>query len=74
MESVVMCVLGGLLGVLLGSVAVQVVSVPLNVPGVVNVTAVVWAFGFSTIVGVVFGLYPAIRASNLLPIEALRYE
>lgn len=74
MESVLMCVLGGLLGVLLGSVAVKLVSIPLQVPGVVNVTAVAWAFGFSTVVGIVFGLYPAIRASNLLPIEALRYE
>ncbi len=74
MESIVMCVLGGLLGILLGTAAVKLVSVPLQVPGVVNMTAVLWAFGFSSLVGVVFGLYPAIRASNLLPIEALRYE
>ncbi|MBS1713389.1 MAG: ABC transporter permease [Armatimonadetes bacterium] len=74
LESVVMCVLGGLIGIILGSAAVQVVAVPLQVPAVVNMTAVAWAFGFSSLVGVVFGLYPAIRASNLLPIEALRYE
>ena len=74
LESVVMCVFGGLLGIVLGSSAVQLVAGLLQVPGVVNATAVMWAFGFSTIVGIVFGLYPAIRASNLLPIEALRYE
>lgn len=74
LESVVMCVLGGVLGIILGSLAVQGVAGMLQVPGVINVTAVIWAFGFSSIVGIVFGLYPAIRASNLLPIEALRYE
>ncbi len=74
LESVVMCVLGGVIGILLGSVAVQFVAALLQVPSVVNVAAVIWAFAFSSIVGVVFGLYPAVRASNLLPIEALRYE
>lgn len=74
MESIVMCVFGGLLGIVLGSSSVTFVSNLLQVPGVVNPTAVIWAFAFSTIVGTVFGLYPAIRASNLLPIEALRHE
>ncbi|MBS1723594.1 MAG: ABC transporter permease [Armatimonadetes bacterium] len=74
LESVVMCVMGGLIGILLGSAAVKLVAGIVQVPGVINLTAVFWAFGFSTLVGIVFGLYPAIRASNLLPIEALRYE
>lgn len=74
LESVVMCVLGGLIGIVLGSLSVNLVAGALQVPSVVDAAAVMWAFGFSSLVGVVFGLYPAIRASNLLPIEALRYE
>ncbi|MCW5936393.1 MAG: ABC transporter permease [Fimbriimonadaceae bacterium] len=74
LESVVMCVLGGTIGIILGAVAVQFVAKALQVPQVINLTAVGMAFAFSSIVGVFFGLYPAIRASNLQPIEALRHE
>ncbi len=74
LESVVMCVLGGLIGMALGAVAVRFVSQALQVPPVVNPQAVITAFGFSALVGVCFGLYPAIRASRLQPIEALRHE
>ncbi|MCE9559237.1 MAG: ABC transporter permease [Armatimonadetes bacterium] len=74
LESIVMCVLGGALGVLFGWVAIYVVSPLLQVPPIVNIQAVIVAFTFSLMVGVFFGLYPAIRASRLQPIEALRYE
>jgi putative ABC transport system permease protein len=74
LESVVMCVVGGGIGILLGAVAVRYVAFALKVPPAVNVQAVVLAFGFSVMVGLFFGLYPAIRASRLQPIEALRYE
>lgn len=73
-ESIVLCVMGGLIGMLLGMVATKLVAEALQVPPTVNPTAVVAAFGFSCAVGLFFGLYPAIRASRLLPIEALRYE
>ena len=73
-ESVVMCFLGGVIGVVLGVVATNLVAAALQVPPVLNMAGLVAAFGFSVAVGVFFGLYPAIRASNLVPIEALRHE
>jgi putative ABC transport system permease protein len=74
LESVVMCLLGGAIGVFLGTIAVRFVAGLLQVPEVVSLAAVTIAFAFSSLVGVFFGLYPAIRASNLAPIEALRHE
>jgi len=74
LESVVMCVVGGILGILLGSVAVIGVASLLKVPPLVNSQAIVLSFCFSAMVGLFFGLYPAMRASSLQPIEALRHE
>lgn len=74
LESVVMCVVGGVVGILLGSGTVTLIASLLKVPPVINTQAILMAFGFSALVGVFFGLYPAIRASSLQPIEALRYE
>jgi putative ABC transport system permease protein len=74
LESIVMCVLGGVIGIALGFVAVRFVSGALSVPSVYSMPAVMTAFLFSVFVGLFFGLYPAIRASRLQPIEALRYE
>jgi len=74
LESVVMCTVGGTIGILLGMVTVYGISGALKVPPVVNPQAVMMAFGFSAGVGLFFGLYPALRASRLQPIEALRYE
>ena len=74
LESVVMCSVGGCLGIALGAIAVFAISGLLKVPPLVNSQAVVIAFGFSAGVGLFFGLYPALRASRLEPIEALRHE
>ena len=74
LESVVMCVLGGLIGVVLGYVATRFVAALMKVPPLINVQAILLAFGFSALVGLFFGLYPAMRASRLQPIEALRHE
>jgi putative ABC transport system permease protein len=74
MESIVMCLLGGVLGIVFGALGVRAVAAALQVPQVINTPAVMLAFGFAMFVGVFFGLYPAIRASNLEPIEALRHE
>jgi putative ABC transport system permease protein len=74
LESIVMCVSGGVLGILIGYAATVVVARLLKVPPILNPSAVMLAFGFAAMVGLFFGLYPAIRASRLEPIEALRYE
>lgn len=74
LESVVMCLVGGMIGIVVGQFGTQFVAGLLQVPSVMNSQAVVMAFGFSSVVGLFFGLYPAIRASGLQPIEALRYE
>ncbi len=74
LESVVMCLLGGALGILFGSVGVIGVAKLFKVPPIINTTSITTAFFFSAAVGVFFGLYPAMRASRLEPIQALRYE
>jgi putative ABC transport system permease protein len=74
LESVVMCTVGGSVGILMGLSSVAYVAQALKVPAVVNSTAITVAFGFSAAVGLFFGLYPAMRASRLQPIEALRFE
>ncbi len=74
LESIVMCTVGGVIGIALGMAAMSVVAVLLKVPPVMNTAAIIIAFMFSAGVGLFFGLYPALRASRLQPIEALRYE
>ncbi|MEI7553393.1 MAG: FtsX-like permease family protein, partial [Verrucomicrobiota bacterium] len=73
-ESVVLSSLGGVLGILLGIGASQLVSVVNGWPVLVSTSAVVVAFCFSAAVGMFFGFYPARKAARLDPIDALRYE
>src|SRR5262249_60154866 len=73
-EAVVLCLMGGLLGVTLGAVVSTVLHRTLQWNTSVGVDSVALAFGFSAAVGVVFGVWPARRAAALDPIEALRYE
>jgi putative ABC transport system permease protein len=74
LESVVMCSVGGFAGIVLGVASVYFVAPLMKVPPIVNAQAILMAVAFSAMVGIFFGLYPAIRASRLQPIEALRYE
>jgi putative ABC transport system permease protein len=73
-EAVVLSLTGGLAGITLGVVASSVIADTLKWPVHVSPNAVVLAFGFSAVVGVFFGLYPAYKASRLDPIDALRFE
>ncbi len=74
MESVVLCLLGGAIGIGAGMVAASQLSRVMGWPTVVDGTSVAIAFAFSSAIGVGFGVWPARRASALDPIEALRYE
>jgi putative ABC transport system permease protein len=73
-ESTVMSVFGGLLGVGLGAGAATILSQLTGWSTVVSPAAVVLALGFSAAVGIFFGFYPARQAASMNPIEALRYE
>jgi putative ABC transport system permease protein len=73
-EAVVLSLFGGLLGILLGLGLAWLATKGLDVPFLIDPTIVLVAFGFSALVGVVFGYFPARRAARLDPIEALRHE
>ena len=73
-EAVVMTSIGGVIGIILGVSGAFLVSLVIGIPFVIDVTAILLAVGVSTLVGVVFGLYPARKAARLSPIDALRYE
>ena len=73
-EAVMLSIFGGVAGILTGlSLAYGVVSL-LNVPFVTSPMIIFVAFAFSAIIGVVFGYFPARRAAQLNPIDALRHE
>ena len=74
-ESVVLSILGGLLGIALGAGGAFAISkLQSDLTAVVTPQAIMLATGFSAAVGLFFGIYPATRAARLNPIEALRYE
>jgi len=74
-ESVVLSLIGGLLGIALGaSGAIGISRLQDDLVAVVTPQSILLATGFSAAVGLFFGIYPATRASRLNPIEALRYE
>jgi putative ABC transport system permease protein len=66
--------LGGILGIILGTLFAQFVAVVSPLPAAVSLPWVLIGFGFSVGVALIFGIYPAYRASKLNPIECLRYE
>jgi putative ABC transport system permease protein len=73
-ESVVISVAGGLLGVAFGVFLSWAIAQVAEWKTIVTTTSVLVAFGVSGLVGVLFGIYPAVKASHIDPIEALRYE
>jgi putative ABC transport system permease protein len=74
MEAIVLCELGGVIGVVLGILGGNVLAWFMKVPPVIPVDWIVLGLLICSIVGVVFGTYPAYKAANLDPIESLRYE
>lgn len=74
LESIVLSVLGGTIGILLGWTISTAAGQALDVPTLVSFGNVALATGFAMAVGVIFGIYPAWRAASLRPIDALRYE
>jgi ABC-type antimicrobial peptide transport system permease subunit len=73
-EAVVLCLAGGIVGILLGRGVSVAVTALLHWPTIPSLPAVIAAVTVSTSVGIIFGYYPAWKASRLDPIEALRYE
>jgi len=75
-ESVVIAILGGLVGLVTSFGLVDLISSfsPTENAPIVTVTALAVAFGFSVLVGVLAGIFPAVKAARLNPIQALRYE
>ena len=73
-EAVLLCLAGGAFGIILGRLTSYLVHSLLHWPTALSITAIIAAVAVSASVGIVFGFYPAWKASRLDPIEALRYE
>ena len=73
-EAIVLCQIGGVIGVGLGILGGNLAALALNFPPVFPFDWALIGFAITTFVGVVFGVYPAWKAANLDPIESLRYE
>jgi len=73
-ETIILTFSGGIIGMILGILISLVISRAISLPFVISASSIFLAVGVSTAVGILFGLYPAQKAANLQPIEALRYE
>jgi len=74
MEAIVLCQVGGVIGVLLGIAGGNAAAFAFKVPPAIPVDWALLGLAICSIVGIVFGTYPAVKAANLDPIESLRYE
>jgi putative ABC transport system permease protein len=74
LEAVMLTISGGILGIGLGWLVGQGAKNVLDITPIITANSILLAVGVSTIVGLVFGIYPAARAARLNPIDALRYE
>ena len=75
MEAVTLCAIGGVIGVMVGAIITWIVYfLPIGLPATLSTFWVVFGFSVACGIGLIFGIYPAWKAANLDPIEALRYE
>ena len=73
-EAVVLSLVGGIVGIVVGLALAFIASIFMAIPFAPQLAVVVLAFGFSALIGVIFGFFPARKAARLDPIEALRHE
>ncbi|HHB90070.1 MAG TPA: FtsX-like permease family protein [Anaerolineae bacterium] len=74
-EAMVLSLIGGIIGMILGFIGAQILaSLSDDLRAIVSLESILLATGFSLLVGLFFGIYPALRAAQLHPIDALRYE
>ena len=73
-ESIVICILGGIIGIFVGHGMSVALAKLMGWPTSISYAAIILSVGVSALVGVIFGYYPAWKAARLDPIEALRYE
>lgn len=73
-EAILLTLVGGMIGMLLGISISYILAKVINLPFTISINSVLLAIGVSGGIGILFGWYPARKASNLQPIEALRYE
>lgn len=73
-ESMMLSILGGAIGIVFGYLIAKGAGSIINIDAVVKTQSVILAFAVCFVIGVFFGWYPARKAANLNPIDALRYE
>ena len=73
-ESIILTITGGIIGMLLGIATSLILSKIINLPFTISISSILLAIGVSGGIGILFGWYPSQKAAGLQPIEALRYE